>query len=288
MALTGIVQNTMSPEYGTTYCVKHRYPDFDTNPDGTPSSPVTWKGGFGQAVTEAYRSACVGWFVKVVGTDLTLLSWGRNPFEGEVEVVKLMKVSKGRAVKGAKDPLNKGCVLVRLDDAPSSFPKLGKVPPRTYYRYNTLTKLVECMVTYLPSSHLDESIPAAWDTCRECVAHIRTCKCREVSPSRAVIHVYELATGEPFYPTVYTEDRRIEFAPLRPPTKDLPGYAAGTPLSKVKLEKVGSKPLEKLNGHKPKKDLAITKDFDPSSLDGVAARLSKASIEKIAKRLTKG
>lgn len=159
----------------------------------------------------------------------------------EVRKVKLEKVGKlGKTiptkVEGSRDPNIPGMLLVPLTRVhPTLRYSVVDSPPETFYRYNERKRRVECLVTMMPGG-----LMVAWDSCGQCALSIRACTCRSVRPPRSIVHIYEVATGEPFAKPKY-ESR----TPVFERKKEIPRRVQTN--GKVPLTKDGSKLVDKEN-----------------------------------------
>jgi hypothetical protein len=163
---------------------------------------------------------------------------------GKVKLVKELKKEIRPRVQGSRDPDMPGRILVPLTRThPTLRYTVTGTPPETFYRYNEKKRTVECLVTMMPGGLL-----VAWDTCGNCASSVQACKCKAVRPPRSIIHLYEIATGEPFEkpryePKIPTFERKKEIPsrngklvdkqnPIGSFLKDLP--KSKTPLVKEK------------------------------------------------------
>lgn len=217
-----------------------------------------------------YQALGWGWEIELeTGTRVTRATKEVGPVTKLVKVrPKLMKEITAE-VSGSRDPDMPGHILVPLSRQHHTLPKVKDVPPETFYRYNERKRRVECMVTMMPGGLL-----VAWDTCSVCSMHVRTCRCVAVSPSRDIIHFYELATGEPFQKQSY-ETRTPVFERKTLPSKSgkpLPVRSALTkePPKLVKAPRNGT-PVE------------LTKGTDLSKFDKVAEEQAGKALSKLAK-----
>lgn len=185
----------------------------------------------------------------------------------EVRVSKLVKDIP--RVSGSRDPNMLGRVLVPLTRMHRTLPQVKGAPPETFYRYNEKRQRVECLVTMMPGGLL-----VAWDSCGQCAAHIRACTCSAITPSRSIIHLYEVATGEPFTKPTYAAPTPT-FVPRERPV--LPQ------LHRTPLVKETSKP--KLEKEKP--SVVLTKDTSLSDFDSVAVKHSTSGLSKLMSSLQK-
>ena len=94
-----------------------------------------------------------------------------------IDMARRIKVRRTTQVDGVmkfiKDKHIDGCVLVAVEDALPSFPKVAKgIIHNTYYRVWKDTKTVRGMVTIMP-----DKLVVAWDMCSICSRHITDCNC---------------------------------------------------------------------------------------------------------------
>lgn len=303
----------MSVKYGTLFVARDRFPSgFGTWDSGRVQEAFRWGAGdLEYNLMVAYLNAKSGWCVKVIGTDRSelVLTQRRNWQE---EVVRVGKDLRGGLVKGSTDPLLPGRLLVPSDRPHYTFPKLGKVPPSTFYRYDVKGRRLEALVTVLPATGSSEGVAVAWDTCGRCLSHIRSCGCRDITPPRSVVVIYEHVTGEVFEKPEYREEKRT-FAPIRERGKPLPSKTreaavpvpkatpASMPKSLPKLRKtqpldvepvkvaksLPSRRREEERNSKLNKKIEVTEGFDLSGLDETAETAGQDALDRLRRSLRK-
>jgi hypothetical protein len=190
---------------------------------------------------------------------------------------------------GKRDPWNKECVLVPVDQAPShpKFLLMGKGMndhgAKTYYRFDKTTNRVRSMVT------VDcKGLQIGWDMCGVCHSRIHRCLCASgASMPRGVVWcIYGAAHGwdgtNPEYPGGRSNGKGSASAPVtRTATRPV---AAPTPAPVVP---VTPKPVEAVR-KAPKAADAMVAALDAGDLDlGDLGRAAEAANEAAIKSTRK-
>lgn len=226
------------------------------------------------------------WEVMIANARYLALDWGWEvELEGgemltkskEVRRVKLEKKDLPFKVQGSRDPHMPGRILVPLGREHATLPKVVGTPPETFYRYDEKKRRIECMVTMMP-----DGLTVAWDVCGTCAHHVRICTCPAIRPGRGVIHLYEIATGEPFEKPSY--ERNPTFVPKSRSTILTKEVPQRTPLVK---ETSKPKPLVKEHRQVEVTENTSLAEFEDDAAK-TAAKRKAALLASLKPRLSKG
>lgn len=181
----------------------------------------------------------------------------------------LKKTELQPRMMGSRDPDVPGMVLVPIAREHKLLPLVKSAPGDTFYRFDPKKNRVECMVTMMPGG-----LNVAWDTCGQCALHIRACTCRAIVPSRSVVRIWEIASGEEFVKSSYERPTPTFIPKPRKPLAQRPLLAKAKPLSTPEPVK---KPLL------AKKPVTLDKNTSLSQFDNAAEKSAGDSIAKLMK-----